>query len=308
MTPVDFVDAAAPSAALASGEEGNAVAASSARSRRRLDRRARVAAAISIAGLVLAAAVLVIAVLWAVAPQWFTSLDPTFVDVTRKYLPPGPGALLGTDSLGRDLYTRIVYAAALSLQAALVAVAVGFVAGTLLGLVAGYAGGWLDTVVMRLGDVSLALPGILLSLLVITALGAGTVNVAIAVGVGLTAAFARLTRGETIRITALPYVEAARADGIGRLRILGRYVLPNAVRPVIALATLDVGTAILSVASLGFLGYGAPPPTPEWGMLVAEGRNGLPTYWWVALFPGLVVTVVVLATSALGRHLSRSAS
>lgn len=273
----------------------------------RLTRATRLSQALGRVVVVLAFGVLIIALLWALVPGWFTSLDPTAIDVTRKYLPPGEGALLGTDSLGRDVYTRLVYGAGLSLQAAVIAVAVGFVAGTILGVIAGAVGGWLDALIMRLNDVSLALPGILLSLLVITALGAGTRNVAIAVGVGLTASFARLTRAETIRIMALPYVEAARADRISWWRIFTAYVLPNAIRPVFALATLDIGTAILSVASLGFLGYGAPPPTPEWGMLVAEGRNGLPMYWWLSMFPGAAITIVVLATNYLGRRLSQGA-
>ena len=276
-----------------------------------LDSRPRRASRVSVVFgrvvVALAFGVLIVAVLWALVPGWFAPQDPTAIDVTRKFLPPGSDALLGTDSLGRDLYTRIVHGTGLSLQAAMIAVAVGFVSGTILGVVAGAVGGWLDAAIMRLNDVSLALPGILLSLIVITALGAGTTNVAIAVGVGLTASFARLTRAETIRIMALPYVEAARADRISRVRIFSAYVLPNAIRPVFALATLDIGTAILSVASLGFLGYGAPPPTPEWGMLVAEGRNGLPLYWWLSLFPGMAITFVVLATNYLGRRLSQGA-
>jgi len=209
--------------------------------------------------------------------------------------------LFGTDELGRDLYTRVVYGASLSVQAALLAVGIALAGGLSLGVLAGFAGGRLDAALMRLVDVLLALPGLLLALAIVTAIGFGTVPVAIAVGVGIIPGFARTTRGEVLRVKTLPYVEAARLGGASWRRTLMRHVLPNAWGPVAVLATLDFGAAILATAGLSFLGFGAAPPAAEWGTLIANGRHFLITAPWVSLLPGLFVVAVVFSLNHLAR-------
>jgi peptide/nickel transport system permease protein len=177
------------------------------------------------------------------------------------------------------------------------------VVGALAGLVAGFVRGWVDDAIMRLVDVLLAIPALLLSLALITALGYGTVNVAVAVGASTIGRFARVMRSEVLRIRNTIYVEAARTTGARWYSVLGRHVLPGAVGPVLVLATLEFGVAILAVSSLSFLGYGAPPPAPEWGALIADGRNYLATSWWLTTLPGLVIAAAVLATNRVARAL-----
>ncbi|SDH41304.1 ABC transporter permease [Pseudonocardia oroxyli] len=256
-------------------------------------------------GLVLSVLVLLLVLGWAFAPSWFTSGDP-YTGVPRdKLTPPGAQYWFGTDHLGRDLYTRVVYGASLSLKATAIAVAVGFVVGTLVGLVSGFVGGRFDGVVMRLVDVLLSIPGLLLSLAVVTALGFGTVNVAIAVGVASVASFARVMRADVFRARTEVFVEAATVSGVGRAEILVRHVLPHALGSVLVLAALEFGGAILAVSALSFLGFGAPPPEPEWGALVSEGRNYLASAWWLTTLPGFVVAASVLAANRISRALDR---
>ncbi|MGU3575439.1 ABC transporter permease [Brucellaceae bacterium C25G] len=255
--------------------------------------------------IILSSAILLLVTAWAFLPHIFTDMSPYAVNPAIRYTFPGAEHLFGTDNLGRDLFSRVVYGSAYSLQAAIIAMTVGFGGGVIIGLVSGFSGGWVDDILMRIVDVSLAIPGLLLSLLVITALGFGTINVAIAVGIGAIAGFARVMRAETLRVRNTAYVEAADAYGVGFFTILVRHVLPNALGPALALLPLEFGSAILSVAALGFLGYGATPPEPEWGALVAEGRNYLRTYWWMATLPGVVITIVVFAANFLSRQLYR---
>ena len=195
--------------------------------------------------------------------------------------PPSAEHILSTDGLGRDVYARIVYGAIHSLSGAFVAVTVGLLLGTLIGLLAGARGGWTDAALMRLVDSMLAVPSLLLSLSIIVLLGFGTLNVAIAVGAVSVARFARLARSEVVRVRRSEYVEAAFGSGGTFWAVLRRHVLPNSLTSVIALAALQFGSAILAISTLGFLGYGAPPPTPEWGLLIAEGRNYLSRAWWL---------------------------
>ena len=249
--------------------------------------------------LLLAWAVIAIAVLWALAPQLFTAYSGTEGIAGAQRLAPGGEHWLGTDQLGRDLYARIVYGASQTLSAALVAVALGLLLGTALGLIAGAVGGIADDAVMRLVDVLLSIPGLLLSLSIIIILGFGTAQISIAVGVGSIASFARLARSEVLRVRGTDYVEAAYGSGGRFWPVLFRHVLPNSLTPVLALAALNFGGAILAISALGFLGYGAPPPTPEWGLMIAEGRNYIATAWWLTSLPGLVVVVVVLAANRL---------
>jgi peptide/nickel transport system permease protein len=201
-----------------------------------------------------------------------------------------------------------VHGASRSITAALVAVAVGLLVGTGLGVVAGSEGGLVEDAIMRVVDVLLAIPGLLLSLSVVILLGFGTTNAAIAVGVTSIATFARLSRSKVLEVRRSEYVEAAFGSGGTLPAILWRHILPNSAAPVIALAALQLGSAILQISTLGFLGYGAPPPTPEWGLLIAEGRDYVATAWWLTLLPGLVVAAVVLSTNRLSTAIRRAES
>jgi peptide/nickel transport system permease protein len=239
----------------------------------------------------------------AVAPEVFTATDPLRAAPRFKLQPPSGEHPFGTDQLGRDLFSRTVHGTGLSLGSALIAVAVGIVVGSLVGLLAGFVRGPLDSVLMRLMDVLLAIPALLLSLALVTALGFGTVKVAVAVGIASIAACARVMRSEVLRVRESPYVEAARAGGARWSRVLGRHVLPNAAGPVLVLAVMEFGTAVLAVSALSFLGYGAVPPAPEWGSLVSGGRDFLGTAWWLTVMPGLTIVLTVLATGRVARAL-----
>jgi len=256
-------------------------------------------------GLTLAIAWMAAVVLAAFVPSLFTSASPLAVTTVIKAGPSWPH-LFGTDEIGRDLFTRVVYGSSLSMRASLIAILVGLVIGGPLGLVSGYAGGWADAALMRLVDVLLAIPSLLLSLAVIIALGFGITNVAFAVGLAFVASSARVMRGEVLRVRQSPYVEAARAGGARRGRILWRHVLPNSAGAVLVLAAMEFGSAILAVSSLSFLGFGVQPPAPEWGALVADGRDYLSTAWWLTTMPGLTIVATVLAANRIARALNRA--
>ncbi|WP_104081969.1 ABC transporter permease [Cryobacterium sp. Y11] len=254
--------------------------------------------------LVAAAVYLALMVAWAVLPGLFAHGDPIVGVATDGLQAPSAAHWFGTDATGRDMYTRVVFGSVHTLVTALIAVLFGLVFGTGIGLVAGSVRGVVDAVLMRLVDVLLAVPSLLLSLSIIIVLGFGTTQVAIAVGITSVAAFARLARAEVMRVRAMDYVEAAFASGGSFVSVLLRHVLPNSLTPVIALAALQFGTAILSIAALGFLGYGAPPPTPEWGLMIAEGRNYIATSWWLTTIPGVVVVLTVLAANRISTAIS----
>lgn len=254
-------------------------------------------------GLVLAWAILALALIAAVAPDLLTSQSPVDGIARERRLPPGAGHWLGTDELGRDVWARIVHGAVHSLSGGAVAVAVGLVVGTLIGLVAGAAGRRTEAVLMRLVDVLLSVPQLFLSLSIIILLGFGTVNAAIAVGVASVASFARLARSEVVRVRRSAFVEAAFGSGGRFWPVLLRHVLPNATTAVIAYSALQFGHAILQISTLGFLGYGAPPPTPEWGLMIAEGRKYLGTAWWLTTFPGIAVVLTVIAANRVSQSL-----
>jgi peptide/nickel transport system permease protein len=242
----------------------------------------------------------------AAAPALFTSFDPFATAPADKLLAPSLTHWFGTDELGRDLYTRVIYGSTLSVQAALLAVGIALVGGLGIGILSGFVGGRLDAVLMRVIDVLLAIPGLLLSLVIVTAIGFGTIPVAIAVGVGIIPGFARTTRAEVLRVKTLPYVEAARLGGASWLRTLVRHILPNSWGPVAVLAVLDFGAAILAAAGLSFLGFGAAPPAAEWGTLISNGRNFLITAPWVSLLPGLFVVLVVFGLNHISRTLEEA--
>lgn len=260
--------------------------------------RRRAGSAVLRPGTVVSIAILLLAVAWAVAPSLFASGSAT-ASVGAALQAPSAEHLFGTDSTGRDLFTRVVHGASASIVGAIVAVLVGFVVGTGIGVAAGAVGGVIEEALMRIVDVLLAIPGLLLSLSVVILLGFGTTNAAIAVGTTSIAVFARLARSQVVSVRAAEFVEAAYGSGGTFWTVLRHHILPNSLTPVIALAALQLGSAILQISTLGFLGYGAPPPTPEWGLLIAEGRDYVATAWWLTALPGAVVAVVVLATNRL---------
>ncbi|MGH3252981.1 MAG: ABC transporter permease [Trebonia sp.] len=251
-------------------------------------------------GLTIAILWVVLVVLAAFLPGLIAPDNPLAVTIDIKTAPSWHH-LFGTDEIGRDLFSRVIYGSQVSMRASLIAIGVGLVIGAPLGLVSGYAGGWLDSVLMRVVDVLLAIPSLLLSLAVIIALGFGITNVALAVGLAFVASSARVMRGEVLRIRQNPYVEAATVGGARRSRLLWRHVLPNAVEPVLVLAAMEFGEAILAVSSLSFLGYGVQPPAPEWGSLVADGRDYLSAAWWLTTLPGLTIVATVLAANRISR-------
>lgn len=255
-------------------------------------------------GLSLAILLLAVVTFAALFPEWFTSFNPIRGQGGARLKPPSLEHLFGTDHMGRDLFTRVVYGTRESLKAVVLAVSVGMVVGCGIGLLAGYVGRWVDDILMRLMDVLLAVPMLLISLAIINALGFGMVNIAIAVGIGSIAGFARVTRSQVLKIRSAAFVEAALFSGIGSGRVLLSHIIPNAIGPVVVLATLELGWAVLSVSALSFLGFGPPPPTPEWGLLVANGRDYMTAAWWLTTLPGLVVLLTVLAANRVAQALA----
>jgi peptide/nickel transport system permease protein len=238
-------------------------------------------------------------VLVALLAPWIAPYDPDFVDVANRLQPPSAAHWLGTDALGRDGFSRLLWGARISLLAGFTVVVLGALFGTLVGMVAAYARGWVDEALMRLTDLVLCFPPIILALAIAAALGIGTTNTIIAMLVVWWPKFARLARALALVQRGQEYVEAAVVLGLRPARILGRHIVPNAVGPLVVLVTLDVGNAIITFAGLSFLGLGVVPPTPEWGAMVAEGRE-LVEQWWVATFPGLAILTVVLGCNFLG--------
>ena len=251
-------------------------------------------------GAVVGAVVLLVYAAVALFAPIVATHDIAMLDLRNTKSPPSGENWFGTDPLGRDLFSRLVYGARISFVASLSAVGAALFVGTALGMAAGYYGGRFDEFAMRAVDVMLAFPGILLAILVVSILGAGLPQLIIAVSVFSVPVFARLARGSTISIREREYVQAIRATGGRDWRILVFHVLPNIFAPVLVQATLRVGTANLSIATLGFLGLGAQPPTPEWGLMIADGRNHLTTSPHIALLPGFVLMGLVLAVNLLG--------
>jgi len=228
-----------------------------------------------------------------------TSWPPNGVDVTARLLPPGSSHYLGTDELGRDVLSRLLYGTRISLITGVVVVTVGAAIGTMLGGVAAFAGGFVEEAIMRLTDLVLCFPPIILALAIGAALGIGTTNTIIAMLVVWWPKFARLARSLVLQQRSLEYVEAALVAGYGPGRILWRHIIPNSIGPLVVLVTLDVGNAIIIFAGLSFLGLGVVPPTPEWGSMISEGRE-LVAQWWVASFPGFAILSIVLGFNFLG--------
>lgn len=251
-------------------------------------------------GVVLAALFMVLVILSGLWPGLFTSQNPAQVNPGAILKGPSSQHIFGTDALGRDMFSRVVHGSRLSLEGTAIAVSFACVVGLLLGTVSGFFGGWVDAIIMRLIDVLLSIPALLFALTLVTALGFGEVQVAIAVGFGMCPGFARTTRSEVLRVRTLPYVEAARTGGAGWLRIMLRHVLPNSTGPVAALAVLDIGTAVLVLSTLSFLGFGAPPPATDWGGIVSDGSQSLAIAPYLVLLPSLVIIVWVFSANHLG--------
>jgi peptide/nickel transport system permease protein len=252
-------------------------------------------------GLVLSWIVIIIVVLFAIAPSWFTSQNPILGSTADQFQTPSLAHWFGTDELGRDVFTRIIYGSGRSLLGGVIAVALGLTGGLTLGVIAGSLGRVVDEVIMRFVDMLLAIPSLLLSMSLLALLGFGDINASIAVGVTSIAFFTRLTRSQVIRIRGTDYVEAAFGSGGRTISILFRHILPNSISPVLSLAAVQFGAAILAVSTLAFLGYGAPPPAPSWGLLISDGRTYISTAWWLAILPGLVIVVTVLAANRISR-------
>ncbi|MBI1170033.1 ABC transporter permease subunit [bacterium] len=232
--------------------------------------------------------------------------DPILQDRTALLTPPfwqegGTTAyLLGTDAVGRDILSRLIFGARYSLFIGVVVVSISLIGGIVLGLVAGFFGGWIDMVIMRVMDVILAFPSLLLALVLVAVLGPGLTNAMIAIAIVSQPHFARLTRASVLGEKNREYVMAARVAGAGRMRLMFRTILPNCLAPLIVQATLSFSGAILDAAALGFLGMGAQPPTPEWGTMLAEAREFILRAWWVVTLPGLAILVTVLAINLMG--------
>ena len=248
------------------------------------------------AGLLIAG---IIVLLVAAAPL-LTSADPTLQDPTQSFAPPSAEHPMGADAFGRDMLARVLYGGRTTMLASLCAVALGGIAGVALGLVAGYAGGVVRFAIMRLVDLMLAFPGILLALSVSAVLGPGLANGVLAIAVVLTPIFARLVEGATAEVRHLPYVDAAVTLGAGAPRVILRHILPNVSPGIIVLTTTWLGIAVLYIAALGFIGVGVQPPLPEWGEILNDGQNYITLAWWITVFPGVFLALLVIGVNLIG--------
>ena len=244
--------------------------------------------------------IVILLVLAGVFAPLLTPHDPTRQELIKVLQAPSAEHLLGTDHLGRDVLSRILHGARLTLFMGFFAVAVGLIFGVPLGVISGYYGGWVDMAIQRVMDLMLSFTTFLLALALVSLLGVGVLNVIIAVGVSTIPRFTRLVRSSVLTIREVTYVEASRAVGTGQGRIMLKHVLPNALSPVIIQATLSMGATILTAAGLGFLGLGAQPPLPEWGAMISRGRAFILDQWWVATMPGFAIVIVSLGFCFLG--------
>lgn len=244
--------------------------------------------------------ILLVIIFMAVFAPYVTPYDPVRQDIRNRLQPPSREHIFGTDHFGRDTFTRVVFGARLSLRVGFLSILIAIVIGCFLGLIAGYYGGMLDNIIMRLMDVLMALPGFLLALAIVAALGPGLENVIIAIGISYIPSFARLMRSSVLTIRELDYVSAAEAIGSSDARIIFRHILPNSLNPIIVMATLSLAGAILSAAGLSFLGMGAQPPTPEWGSMISSARPYLRVSHWSVTIPGLAIFITVLCLNLVG--------
>jgi peptide/nickel transport system permease protein len=251
-------------------------------------------------GLVVGGVLLAVLVIAATLAPLLTTYDPEAQDFDQLLQAPSSHHLFGTDNLGRDVFTRVLYGARIDLRIGIVAVVFPFLFGSLLGSAAGYYGGWVDTIVMRTVDVIIAVPFLVLVIAIVAFLGPGEINILIAIGSVGWVHYARLVRGEVLREKNLEYVAAARALGFRRWRIILGHLLPNAIAPAFIYLTSDIVLVILTTSALGFLGLGVRPPAPEWGMMISDGREFLANAWWIATMPGFACMYTGLTFIMLG--------
>ncbi len=249
---------------------------------------------------------LAIMIAWAVVPALFSGYDPITGVPADKLTGPSAEHLFGTDHLGRDVFSRVVYGTRQTLLTAGLACLIGSIIGSVLGLLAGTAGRFADSVAMRLVDVILAVPAFLIALILVTAAEPGPLSLGIGVGIASIAAFARLVRTEVLRVRSRDFVQAALMSGGKYFTVLRRHIIPHVIGPVLSLLAVDLGAAILAISGLGFLGFGSPPPTPEWGLLISEGRQYLSVAWWLTTLPGLVIVAAVMLMATLGRAINKT--
>jgi peptide/nickel transport system permease protein len=239
-------------------------------------------------------------ILAAIFAPGLSPYDPREQKIIKRYASPEAEHPLGTDQFGRDILSRVIWGSRISLSVGVFAVIFGGLVGTFLGIIAGYKGGLAEDFIMRMADVFLSLPSILMGLIIIVALGSGTTKLIIAIAVALTPRFIRLAHGPTLSLKEIGYVEAARASGGGGLRIMFRHVLPNIIGPIIVMATLWVATAIRIEASLSFLGLGTQPPYSSWGLMLKSGVDSITITPWLAVFPGIAIMIAVMAFNLVG--------
>lgn len=245
--------------------------------------------------------IIVALVLMAIFAPWLATAEPSAQDLGQRLLPPGSaGHLLGTDELGRDIWSRIVYGSRITLMIVTLVAVTAPVFGLLVGTLAGYIGGWADEVLMRVTDIFLAFPKLILALAFVAALGAGIENAILAISLTAWPPYARIARAETLTIRNADYIAAIRLQGAGALHIITRHVWPMCLSSLIVRVTLDMAGIILTAAGLGFLGLGAQPPMPEWGAMISAGRKFVLDQWWVATMPGLAIFTVSLGFNLLG--------
>lgn len=251
--------------------------------------------------LILGGGVVLVFLMLALFPQLFTHYHPFEGDLMNaRLLPPSSAHWFGTDDLGRDLMARVIYGAQVSLKVGLISVGIALVVGSFIGVIAGYFGGKLDEILMRLIDIVLAFPSILLAILIVAILGPGLTNAMIAIGIVNVPIYARLLRSTVLTVKNQEFIEAAHAVGSSHTRIIMTHILPNCLSPLIVQATLGIGSAILETAGLSFLGLGAQPPTPEWGTMLSQAKDFIRTAPWAIAFPGVAITLVVVAFNLMG--------
>ncbi|NYF11048.1 peptide/nickel transport system permease protein [Leifsonia sp. AK011] len=267
-------------------------------SRRVLSRSTPVAPAVVAASLVLA--ILVVA---AAFPGVFTPLDPLKADAAASLIPPSAAHPFGTDQSGRDVFARVVYGARYSLIVGVGASAVALLSGLVVGVTAGLAPKGVDGVIAKVIAIAMSFPEFLLALIVIAIIGPGQGSLLVALAIAAAPAYARVARSQTLVVRNSGYVRAARTLGVAPAVTIVRHVVPNTLGPLLVMATIGVGTSIVAAAGLSFLGLGPAAPAPEWGVILADGRNFLDRAWWIALFPGIVITVTVISVSVVGRFL-----
>ena len=244
--------------------------------------------------------ILLLFILMAVFAPLIAPYDPFFMDYSAPLSPPSAAHLFGTDNMGRDILSRIIYGARISLQVSLVSVSIATAAGVLLGVLAGYFGKWADSLISRILEVMFAFPEVLLALLIMSILGSSLNNIMIAIGIVYTPIFARITRGAVLTVKDSLYVEAAKSMGVKNRTIILRHILPNIVSPIMVQVTLSLAFAILSEASLSFLGIGVEPDIPSWGIMLNNGKAWIELAWWVGVFPGIAIALAVLGFNILG--------